>query len=86
MKKNRAKNGLYSYLWALAVKTILKMIHFSSIIESMRHFLGSVGVRGSVRGPFFTRHPVSMCACALLVRVCEKIGSYLFSLAVSMCV
>ena len=23
----------------------------------MRHFLGSVGVRGSVRGPFFTRHP-----------------------------
>ena len=24
----------------------------------MKHFLGSVGVRGSVRGPFFTRHPV----------------------------
>ena len=23
----------------------------------MKHFLGSVGVRGSVRGPFFTRHP-----------------------------
>ena len=22
----------------------------------MKHFLGSVGVRGSVRGPFFTRH------------------------------
>ena len=22
----------------------------------MRHFVGSVGVRGSVRGPYFTRH------------------------------
>ena len=36
----------------------------------MRHFLGSVGVRGSVRGPFFTRHPLFlffvnefMCDC-----------------------
>ena len=26
----------------------------------MKHFLGSVGVRGSVRGPFFTRHPSDM--------------------------
>ena len=33
-----------------------KMIHFNIIIKSMRHFLGSIGVRGSVRGPFFTRH------------------------------
>ena len=41
----------------MAFKTILKMIHFNIIIKSMRHFLGSVGVRGSVRGPFCTRHP-----------------------------
>ena len=34
----------------------IKMIPFNIIIKSMRHFLGSVGVRGSVRGPFFTRH------------------------------
>ena len=31
-----------------------KLDIFSNII--MRHFLGSVGVRRSVRGPFFTRH------------------------------
>ena len=27
----------------------------------MKHFLGSVGVRGFVRGPFFTRHPLVTC-------------------------
>ena len=32
------------------------IIHFIIIIKNMKHFLGSVGVRGSVRGPFFTRH------------------------------
>ena len=40
-----AKNGLYSYLWALAIKTVLKIIYFSIMIKIMRHFLGSVGVR-----------------------------------------
>ena len=38
----------YSYLWALAIKTVLKNDSFSIIIKSMRHFLGSVRVRGSV--------------------------------------
>ena len=41
----------------MVIKTNLKMIHFNIIIKSRRHFLGSVGVRESVRGPFFTRHP-----------------------------
>ena len=46
---NYDNNWLYSYLWALAIKTILKNDSFSIIIKSMRHFLGSVGVReGSV--------------------------------------
>ena len=41
----------------LGIKTILKNdTFFSILIKSMRHFLGSVGVRGSVRGPFFTKH------------------------------
>ena len=40
----------------MANKIVLKMIHFSIIIKSMRHFLGSVMVRGSVKGLFFTRH------------------------------
>ena len=44
----------------MAIKTILKN-DTNIIIESMRHFLGSVIVRGSVRGPFFTRH--RNCAC-----------------------
>ena len=39
------KNGLYSYLWALAIKTILKNDSFSIIIKSMRYFLGSIRVR-----------------------------------------
>ena len=71
MKKNRAKNGLYSYLWALAVKTILKMIHFSSIIKSMRHFLGSVGVHGSVRGQFLPDTPFP-CVRVRCLSVCVK--------------
>ena len=43
----------------MPIKTVLKIIHFNTIIKTMRHFLGSVGVRGygSVRGPFFTKHP-----------------------------
>ena len=38
--------------------SLKKMIQFIIIIKSMRHFLGSVGVRGSVRGQCFTRHRV----------------------------
>ena len=40
----------------MAIKTILKNDHFNILIKSMRHSLGSVGVRGSVRGLFFTKH------------------------------
>ena len=40
----------------MAIKPVLKMIHFNTIIESMRHFLGSIRVFGYVRGPIFTRH------------------------------
>ena len=48
----------YKLPMGLCIKTILKNdTFFSIIIKSVRHFLGSVGVRGSVRGPFFTRHP-----------------------------
>ena len=32
------------------------IIHFNIIIKNMKHFLGSIEIRGSVRGPFFTRH------------------------------
>ena len=50
---NYDNNWLYSYL---AIKTILKNDSFSIIIKSMRHFLGSVGVR---EGSAFTRHHLS---------------------------
>ena len=34
-----------SYLWALAIETILENDSFIIIIKSMRYFLGSVRVR-----------------------------------------
>ena len=53
----------------MAIKRVFKMIHFNIIIKSMRYFLGSVGVRGSVRGPFFTRHLVIVIIIAQTLRV-----------------
>ena len=47
--------------------------------------VNSTSVACDVRALVLYLRPVSMCACALRVRVREKIGSYLFSLAVSMC-
>ena len=54
-------------------------VPFNVIIKRMRYFVGSVRVRGSVRGPFFTRHlhvnaDMYMYAC---LHVCLHIlGAY----------
>ena len=48
-KRNYAENGLCGNTWALTIE----IIHF--IIKNMKYFLGYVGVRGSMRGLFFTR-------------------------------
>ena len=41
----------------------------------MRHFLGSIGVCASVRGPFFTRHLI-IVPSRLTVRKFFSIGSF----------
>ena len=56
IQRNCAKNGLYGNLMGLGYQDNLKKIHFNIIIKNMRRFLGSVGVRGYVRGLFFTIH------------------------------
>ena len=44
----------------------------------MKHFLGSVGVRGSVRGPFFTRHPPTINKCYYFMLCCYILRQALF--------
>ena len=49
------------------------IIYFNIIIKNMKHFLGSVEVRGFVRGPFFTRLLASVHNFRVLLIFCDFI-------------
>ena len=68
-------------------KQSLKMIHFKIIIKSTRHFLGSLGVCGSVRGPYFTRRPrsVSVTVNVTVVSVTVSVKSVTAITALWLC-